>query len=615
MGNGSAGLLGAHISVDDDLNRIWDVSEPEEDDAVARSESSIEDGERLRAATCAYTSSSDALCRGLSVHRHWCRRSRRKRRGVTKLNRGANSPALTLVAALAKSRCSVKAPRVAVEAAVAMLGENLPSNLMKARAHEYSSWRRRREKLEMKRGSGTSLLGDLELASVLVGSSEFDSLYDCESSGELTPTAMAVAKSAIAEARKLMESYRLLDAEAVLLKALAKLGALGVHAATRVVLHAPVFQQVASGLAKCRAVGNLLEEMRQMSSASSEQLQPALSQSGLRLWVQVPERGSETWFTFRALFKIDAPLHACIVATHETDLQPRWLPFSVSALEAVGPQGPLCKVVHAVYSILSFKAEMLYEVTRVLNRNFGVLIEHASSVPFPAEYASDDPQCRGVHLDISSAWIPCGGGAQGTILVLEAVVDPGILLPELFISHLVHEAAPSLASCFRAVAESVKVKDDRGGCSPWQRRLSADETRLYRDLQALEVVASMRPEISESDLPGQEAVGGKSPGGTAGGILAYQAARAQFKKSSQRRREHRRSHPNSSMSPDEKPQDGSQPPATTSSAGSQSLRTSRKVSFEVNAASASAPESEAVRIKGREQRKLPSDAVQSKSRA
>eukprot|EP00747_Dinoflagellata_sp_TGD_P099970 gnl/TRDRNA2_/TRDRNA2_167902_c0_seq4.p1 gnl/TRDRNA2_/TRDRNA2_167902_c0~~gnl/TRDRNA2_/TRDRNA2_167902_c0_seq4.p1 ORF type:complete len:696 (-),score=103.41 gnl/TRDRNA2_/TRDRNA2_167902_c0_seq4:67-2118(-) len=318
-------------------------------------------------------------------------------------------------------------------------------------------------------------------------------------------SAFEIAKRGIRRARRCMDEYRVLDAEAALIQALSQLEARDdAGTAVQALVRDPLFQQVAARTACYEAAGRMLEQMGR-GELESHGFTLVTKDAGARFWVQADP--DATWFKLRMQIHFDAPLHSCIVATNECDLEPRWMTLHVQEPEFFSRKHQLHKVVRCLYSALMCQVDCVFEVVRIMDKNFGMMVESIQS-DFPAEEFGVPLKTwvmPRISVDATNVWIPVGGGAEGTILCIDALIDPGFHLPDVAVDFIFKQAAHSIISNFRTTLALMKQPCKEGSDeNPWQRRLQIDETGLYASMLQLEEAASRRSVVSVRRLPGAE---------------------------------------------------------------------------------------------------------------
>jgi len=208
-----------------------------------------------------------------------------------------------------------------------------------------------------------------------------------------------------------------------------------------------------------------------------------------------------TWFEYRLVARIDAPLRHCLVPLHERDLIIKYQPVFTEPHREIGPQGKHYAVVRTLSKVLAFYIETVFELLRVNNYGYGFIIERAMS-EFN-DTIRDLPErpwwARRVSLDTKNLWLPEGGNRSGTYLIAISRVKVGIPLREQWLTYLLHTLSPSI------------LKNIRGGAhlameagSPWNERLRKDADGFYRELEEVEQAAARREAVTMDTLPGDE---------------------------------------------------------------------------------------------------------------
>lgn len=304
-----------------------------------------------------------------------------------------------------------------------------------------------------------------------------------------------VAADALAEAQKLMEDdFLVLSAESVLSSALQKLEGLHVSSkaktAAKEIRAAPLFSEV------LRHIG-LYDSARATLAPAGFDL--CWKRNNTAMYFRSPPGAS--WFEFRVVAQIDAPLRHCLAPLHERDLIQKYQPVFVEPHLDLDTPSKHYAVIRTLSRIMTFYIETIFELVRVPNHKFGYLVEIARS-EFPVGKRTLPEKkwwSTRINVDTRNLWLPCGGNNSGTILVSIARVDVGVPVPAAVQRFIANGFAQNILN-------NVRVGSAFGSdeASPWSERIRQDAEGFYAELAAVEAAAAKRRAVSVSDLPGEE---------------------------------------------------------------------------------------------------------------
>lgn len=288
------------------------------------------------------------------------------------------------------------------------------------------------------------------------------------------------------------DDFSVLQAEIVLAKALNRLGKAGPASAGAAaqLRNATIFAEVV-------AQAQLYESFRSMLAAPGFML--CWEQEGAQLSVRSPK--GATWFEYRLVASMDAPLHQCLAPLYERDLIHRNQPTFVEPHVKIGAGQRHHAVVRTLSRVMSVYVETLFELVRVVNCDFGFLVESARS-EFPTKGRKLPKQpwwSMRASLDTRNLWLPAGGNSTGTILVSVARVEVGLPIAESALHFVLHSFAEGFFGSIRN-GSTLAIKEG----SPWRKRLLQDVDGFYAELKEVEAAAAKRRLISSGSLPGPE---------------------------------------------------------------------------------------------------------------
>lgn len=332
---------------------------------------------------------------------------------------------------------------------------------------------------------------------------------DNEASGPSSSRADRSAKVGIRIVTQLLQENRVLDAEFVLAQALKRLEDAGDVQGAAWLCQEPCFRAVARRVCAYDSVGVMMDQLSgRVSDPGGFALQ--WEKKGARLWLSA-EPGA-TWFKTRVAIPLEAPLHQCLVASHELDLMPRWMSSLAQVPEPLAKIHRFRQVVYQLQNVMMFKMDVVYEVMRMVNKSYGMLMETMRS-EFPLDGITMPERgwiTKRVEVAMTSIWLPLGGDSVGTILVQEAHVDLGFQVPSSMLQMLIDGSMPSFLDDFRKGAAMVTeaLAAEKAGAvgelAPWLERLRRDDQGLYAELREAESAAAMRAPITMDALPGSE---------------------------------------------------------------------------------------------------------------
>lgn len=308
-------------------------------------------------------------------------------------------------------------------------------------------------------------------------------------------TCKMVASKAIAKAARLMDDdFSVLEAEAVLARALHHLGTRdgvkGDAAATNI-LQSRVFAEVFQRVQQYDSVSSVLE---------SSNFKLVWEQDDARLWIHSP--AGATWFEYRLVANVNASLRHCLVPLHERDLIIEYQPVFIKPHEQLGPAKRHHVIVRTLSKVLTFKVEAIFELQRVCNWGFGFLTERIlSDLPPGGPSIPSDRSwwTKRVQLDTKNIWMPRGGNATGTVLISVSRVQVGVPMPASVLTFVFNSLGPSILNNVRKGSALAMEKG-----SLWNDRLQRDADGFYAELAEVEAVAAKRKAVSTTELPGRE---------------------------------------------------------------------------------------------------------------
>lgn len=303
----------------------------------------------------------------------------------------------------------------------------------------------------------------------------------------------------LAKAEALLEQFRILEAHELLVAAEQQLQEAGVSQEDFANFRSSVvYRAVATRIQQYLMVG----DRTLAPTMNSEPLSLVCEQEGVKVFVYAPP--GESWFVYRVVIEIDAPLAHCMVVGNELDLKTEWQPNLVETPQCFGDRKRLHLITQSMFSVLFLTIDIVIEVQRFCNKDFGFFAERLRSV-FPVDGVEiPDPQIFTVRIgaDTSNLWLPRGGDAEKskrTVLVHSTRVEAGVSIPESILSFFLSSFAPDFAEKMRSMSE----KPSEPG-NPWAERLAVDNDGLYGELLEVERAASNRPEVSVASLPSQD---------------------------------------------------------------------------------------------------------------
>jgi len=252
----------------------------------------------------------------------------------------------------------------------------------------------------------------------------------------------------------------------------------------------PAFAAVTTRVAQYESIGEVLR---------CNDWKMAWSCEGAKLWVSCRPGSKE--FEFRLVCNINAPIAHCMAYNYEFDLLPQHEPFLIGAPRALKEEYPLRLVQQTLISCLLFRLELICEVMRFPNTEFGFLAEGIRS-SFPLDGVElPAKRMRNLRLGVNTRliWMPVGGGEDGTILVQATRGEAPMPITERLLSFAVSKVGASLVKNLR---NSAKMVGKSG--SPYQERLQRDAAGLYGVCAQVEAAAARRPAICTTSLPGPE---------------------------------------------------------------------------------------------------------------
>jgi hypothetical protein len=313
---------------------------------------------------------------------------------------------------------------------------------------------------------------------------------------EENDSALDVAKQAMAEATELFEYHKVLQAEEVLARALARLkaGELGGDAeeAASDIISSDVYARVHR---RCRQYDDLKKSLGERNE--SQKL--VWEGEGSQLWVFAP--AGESWFEYKVICDIDAPLTHCIAYGTEVDMIPEYEPNIIGEPQLLGDVNPFVTVMRLVIGVLILRVELIYEICRFWNTEHGFLGESVNS-KFDEEGRSVPPRhWRNKRVKVSTQflWIPKGGGEKGTVAVQTTRAEAGFRIPDWCLKFFISQFAPTMVGNLRKNSLRVGAPN-----SPYASRLAQDKLGVYAECAKVEEAAARRETISATSLPSEE---------------------------------------------------------------------------------------------------------------
>jgi len=307
--------------------------------------------------------------------------------------------------------------------------------------------------------------------------------------GSKASLSSARTSEALDEAARLMQDYDVLKAEAVLAEALARLEDANSFEALEELRNAPVFADVCERVAQYNAACEMLSNANMTTLFESEDGKFELNQP------------SSWCFDYRMTVNIDAPLSECLSVGAELDLVPKAQPMVVGVPETIGQFNNFLISTLTKMSVFFFRVELLFEILRVRNHDFGFLVESIRS-SFPAAGRRIPERGRRSirpWVYTTNFWMPRGGGQPGTVLVQVTRVDCTVSVPQFVLNFVFRQLASSFMANLRKSASRALEEGN-----PWAQRIVADESGLYRSLRELESVAAQRRTVAAQTMPGKE---------------------------------------------------------------------------------------------------------------
>lgn len=252
----------------------------------------------------------------------------------------------------------------------------------------------------------------------------------------------------------------------------------------------PVFEMLTSRVRRLETVARCLE---------TDNFTLAWETGGSHMSVYCPS--GSTWFQYKLVTDLEAPLTHCLAYTSELDLVSKYEPMVLQPPELLGPFHPLLLCTRTLLGFGPVRCELLMEIQRYCDAEYGWFAESITS-DFPRdERPVPDRAWRNVRIsvDTQNLWIPHGGGKQGTVAIQLTKVELGVSVPEWLLKTFFQKGAAGLVENLRKTTSQVGEEG-----SPYHDRLEQDATGLYGMLKQVEDAAAKRHFVSEANLPGPE---------------------------------------------------------------------------------------------------------------
>lgn len=301
-----------------------------------------------------------------------------------------------------------------------------------------------------------------------------------------------VVAAAMAKVEALMKDYDILEAESVFAQALDQLGCLDQEAAAA----SPAGRAAAEQLRASELYKDVLEFVSQydptVDMLYSDKYDVLYENKYGKFELYQPE--GEQWFDYRMTVNIDASLAECLAPSNELDL----VPLAQTAVHEkpvrIGPENDFLKLSITKLPALIFNCELCFESLRVRDKRSGFLLESIRGLSFPARGRTiPEKPWRTIRpwTWVANAWVPRGGGKEGTVLTQVTRVDPGFHVPKWVLSWIFKSLASNFMRDLRDCASKAATEG-----SPWKKRIEEDKLSFYRGLQEVDKVASMRAEVA-----------------------------------------------------------------------------------------------------------------------
>lgn len=308
-----------------------------------------------------------------------------------------------------------------------------------------------------------------------------------------------IVAAALAKVEVLMKDYDILEAESVLAQALGKLGCL--HQEEEVQVSATA-QNAAAKLRASQPFKDVEEWVSQydptVDMLFSDNFKLLYENEWGKMELYQPE--GEQWFDYRMTVFIDAPLAECLSTSHELDLIPLAQACVHEKPVRVGPENGFVAASVTKMPALIFNVELFFESLRVRDKRAGFLLEsiRGSNFPLRGRQVPDKPW-RTIRpwAWVANAWIPRGGGKEGTVLVQVTRVDAGFHIPNFVLNWTFRQMATGFMRDLRETAQKAMTDG-----SPWKKRISEDKVSLYGQLKEVDTLALNRAEVTS--LPSKE---------------------------------------------------------------------------------------------------------------
>eukprot|EP00933_Yihiella_yeosuensis_P033438 TRINITY_DN27142_c0_g1_i1.p1 TRINITY_DN27142_c0_g1~~TRINITY_DN27142_c0_g1_i1.p1 ORF type:complete len:394 (-),score=42.94 TRINITY_DN27142_c0_g1_i1:65-1246(-) len=317
---------------------------------------------------------------------------------------------------------------------------------------------------------------------------------------ERSGTSVSVCSSSI---QSLLKETRVLDAEAALLRTARQLQQRKASYQLENLFKDPMISNLMTLTAEYYRAGNTLDESRSVLKGKADDWQLIWEVTNARVFMKAVENTSLV--KLRMFADLEASLSECLLSLNEEDLKMS-LSTSLASAQVLGSETTFGKIAHSVHNFVVYNIETLVEVTRIPNKEYGMLVEVIRS-NFPTEVEVPPGSWLSSRVDVNATnlWIPKGSDKRGTILIQESLVDVG-LAGESILKMVLDIGMTDTLKKFSDMPKLVKTS------TTWSERLRNDRTGLYSVLQNIEKVASLRTsEVSLENLPcGEEVMGTES---------------------------------------------------------------------------------------------------------
>jgi len=298
----------------------------------------------------------------------------------------------------------------------------------------------------------------------------------------------------IARLSDLVDTYSVLEAESHLIQMLERLKEADDAASIKLLLGHPSVRLLMFHMRNYMEVGRSIQDMKLACNRC------AWEDENTRVWMEQSEDGCECIFT--AAITFDVPLHQCLVAMNELDLQTRWQTSLSKNPHIYGMRHMLRHVTKMESNAFMFTMEFIVETLRFVNTDYGSLVERIrSQFPKASEIAEVSWFAKRVEVSCDQVWVPHGGQGTGTLLLMRSRFDLGFSPPASVLDYVVRSAISDVQKAAVVIPTDVD--------QIWKERLREDQFGFYDALRKVERAAQSRDQVSLHNLPGREVVGRK----------------------------------------------------------------------------------------------------------